>query len=540
MAPGPVVPVEVHLPPSRAAAPLTERHSSVMLTAARLGASTLAGLLLAGTAVGPALADTATAPASVPAAQPAPADLYGKGDPTYDGVWRQSLALTALVGAQVVPSDKAVNWLAGQQCADGGWPSYRAEGAACDPKTEDSNATSVAIQALSALGGHQQAVGKGVEWLRNNQNADGTWSFNPGNPGDADSTGLAVSALLTTHTDPATVAKDGKSAYDGLGGLQLGCASPAEQRGAFAYQPAPDGALAANGLATAQAALAAAGGGLLVTTTDRTAGAPKALDCPAGSTEKTAPREGSAEAAAAYLHAQLAANGQHLMQALPGAAPAPDYTATAWAVLGLIQAGHPQEAASAADWLAGNGYDWAAKGKSGTDPSAAAAMLLVAQAAKLDPYNFGGTDVVHLLINAGPAPKKLPTAAVSAASDNPDGTKAPGSGITEADDNSGFSPIWLVGIGLAIGIGGGLLLSLNRRRGAHQQGAETRPDASPATETPEDGKADASPAAGKAESDKAETGEPESDKPEADGSEAGKAEPKAEPEAGQPEGDPKK
>ncbi|GAA2226838.1 terpene cyclase/mutase family protein [Kitasatospora cystarginea] len=487
-----------------------------MLTAARLGATSLAGLLLAGAASAPALADTAspaaTAPASAPAAQPAPAELYGKGDPTYDGVWRQSLALTALAGAKVTPSDKAVGWLTGQQCADGGWPSYRADTAACDPKTEDSNATAVAIQALSALGGHQEAVGKGVEWLRNNQNADGTWSFNPGNPGDANSTGLAVSALLTAHTDPAAVAKDGKSAYDGLGGFQLGCASPAAQRGAFAYQPGPDGTLAANGLATAQAALAAAGGGLLVTSTDRAESAPKALDCPTGSTEKTVPRAHSAEAATAYLRAQLAANGQHLMQALPGAAPAPDFTATAWAVLGLIQAGHPQEAASAADWLAGNGYDWAAKGKSGTDPSAAAAMLLVAQAAKLDPYNFGGTDVVHLLINAGPAPKQVPAAAASAASDNPDGTKAPGSGITEADDNSGFSPIWLVGIGLLIGVGGGLLLSLNRRRGAHQQDAEAKPDASPAVDKP----ATDQPEQGTSDSGKPEQGTPDDGKPEGD------------------------
>ncbi|WP_052682106.1 prenyltransferase/squalene oxidase repeat-containing protein [Saccharothrix sp. ST-888] len=473
-----------------------------MLTAARLGATALAGLLLAGTAAAPAPADTTPSP--TPAT--APAEVYGKGDPTYDGVWRQSLALTALAGAQVVPADSAVNWLTGQQCADGGWPSYRAGAAtACDPKTEDSNATSMAIQALSALGGHRDAVGKGVDWLRSSQNTDGTWSFNPGNPGDANSTGLAVSALLATRTDPATVAKDGKSGYDGLAAFQLGCNAPADQRGAFGYQPAADGTLAANGLASAQAALAAAGGRLPVTTTDRTEGAPKALACAAGSTEKAVPRADSAEAAAAYLNAQLTANGQHLMQTMPGAAPTPDYTATAWAVLSLIQAGHPQQAASAADWLAGNGYDWAAKGKSGTDASAAASMLLVAQAAKLDPYNFGGTNVVQLLVNAGPAPKKLPTAAVSAASDNPDGTKAPGSGITEADDNSGFSPIWLVGIGLLVGIGGGLLLSLNRRRGAHQQGGENTPDA-PAAD-----------------------GQPEAEKPEAE-----------KPEGGRSEGEPKK
>ncbi|MDH6126810.1 prenyltransferase/squalene oxidase repeat-containing protein [Kitasatospora sp. GP82] len=506
-----------------------------MLTAARLGATTLAGLLLAATAA-PALADSASPAVSAPAesasasasaspsapaptgsasAAAAPAEVYGKSDPTYDGVWRQSLALIALAGAQVVPADSAVNWLTGQQCADGGWPSYRADTvAACDPRTEDSNATSVAIQALSAVGGHQEAIAKGVDWLKATQNADGTWAFNPGNPGDANSTALAVSALTTTRTDPATVVRNGRSAYDGLAAFQLGCASPADQRGAFAYQPASDGTLAANGLASAQAALAAAGGRLLVTGTDRSDSPAAPLTCAAGSTEKNVPQAGSAEAAAAYLGAQLDANGQHLMQALPGAAPAPDYTATAWAVLSLIQSGHPQQAASAADWLANNGYNWAAKGNAGTDASAAATLLLVSDASKLDPYNFGGTNVVQLLIDAGPTPKSLPSDAVQAASENPDGTRAPGSGITEADDNGGFSPMWLVGIGLLIGVGGGLLISLNRRRGAHQQGT-SRPSGESGADTSADSPAPAAEATGTepAEADKPETAEPEADRP---------------------------
>ncbi|MFC6598107.1 hypothetical protein [Kitasatospora paranensis] len=432
-----------------------------MLTAARLGATALAGLLLAGSAAAPALADT---PAPSPVTPPAA--LYGKGDPTYDGVWRQSLALTALASAHVVPAASAVDWLTGQQCADGGWPSFRAATtAACDPKTEDSNATSVAVQALTALGGHQDAVAKGVGWLKANQNTDGTWAYNPGSPGDANSTGLAAAALTAAHIDPATVAKAGGNAWNGLSGFQLGCTAPTA-RGAFAYQPAPDGTLAANDLASAQAALAAAGGALPVTTTDRLDAAPAALACPAGDTSRTVPHAQSAEAAAAYLVAQLGANGQHLMLTTPGAQPAPDLNATSWAVLALVRAGHPHQAAAAADWLAGNGYTWAAKGKNGTDPSAAATLLLVAQAAKLDPYNFGGTNLVQLLLDAGPAAAKTPAAAASAASANPDGTKAPGSGITEADDNGGFSPIWLVGIGLVVGIGGGLLISINRRRQA--------------------------------------------------------------------------
>ncbi|MEV6209837.1 prenyltransferase/squalene oxidase repeat-containing protein [Kitasatospora sp. NPDC051914] len=430
-----------------------------MLTAARLGATALAGLLLAGAAA-PALADT---PAPSPVTPPAA--LYGKGDPTYDGVWRQALALTALASAKVVPAPAAVDWLTGQQCADGGWPSFRADtAAACDPKTEDSNATAVAVQALTVLGGHQDAVTKGVDWLKANQNADGTWSYNPGNPGDANSTGLALNALAAAHADPAKVAKAGRTAWDGLASFQLGCAATAAERGGFVYQPAADAK--ANGLASAQAALAAAGGALPVTTTDRVDSAPVALPCAQGGAATAVPRAQSAEAASAYLVSQLNANGQHLMLTTPGAEPAPDLNATSWAVLSLVKAGHPHQAAAAADWLAGNGYTWAAKGKNGTDAAAAATLLLVAQAAKLDPYNFGGTNLVQLLLDAGPKAASVPSAAASAASANPDGTAAPGSGITDGEDNGGFSPIWLVGTGLVVGIGGGLAISLNRRRQA--------------------------------------------------------------------------
>ncbi|WP_457029381.1 prenyltransferase/squalene oxidase repeat-containing protein [Kitasatospora sp. P5_F3] len=427
-----------------------------MLTTARTGAAALAAAALLIGAAAPALADT-------PSPAAAPAALYGKGDPTYDGVWRQSLALTALGAVKVVPSDAAVGWLTGQQCADGGWASFRADTAvACDAKTEDSNATAMAIQSLKLLGGHQDAVTRGTDWLKTVQNADGSWAFNPGNPGDANSTGLAVNALIAAGLDPAAVAKSGKNGYDGLALFQLACAAPAEQRGAFAYQPAPDGALKANDLASAQALLAAAGGKLPVVNTNRVDAAPKPLDCAAA--PATVPHADSAEAAGAYLVAQLGANGQHLMQTMPGATATPDFTATAWTVLGLVQSGHPQQAAPAADWLAGNGYPWAAKGASGTDASAAALLLLTAQAAERDPYDFGGTNVVQLLIDSGPAPKSLPAATTSAS----------GPAGTEADDDNGFSPVWLVGIGLLVGIGGGLLLSLQRKRGTHTVGAPSK------------------------------------------------------------------
>ena len=48
------------------------------------------------------------------------------------------------------PPTSAVDWLTGQQCADGGFAAYRADATkACDAKTMlDTNATAAAVQAL--------------------------------------------------------------------------------------------------------------------------------------------------------------------------------------------------------------------------------------------------------------------------------------------------------------------------------------------------------------------------------------------------------
>ncbi|MFF7988467.1 prenyltransferase/squalene oxidase repeat-containing protein [Kitasatospora xanthocidica] len=404
-----------------------------MLTAARLGAAALSAALLAGVAAGPALADS---PAPTPVT--VPEGLYGKGDPTYDGVWRQSLALTALKAAKLVPADSAVGWLTGQQCEDGGWPSYRAAGAACDPKKEDSNATALAVQALVALGGHQDAVDKGVNWLKATQTADGGWGYNPGNLSDANSTGLAVSALFAANADPASVAKAGTNALDGLRPFQLGCAARPEERGSFAYQ-LEGGTIAPNALASAQGALAAAGGYLPVASSVHADTAPKALDCANGS---PVPRTLDGEGAGAYLTAQLAANGNHLMLTMPGADPKPDYTATAWAALSLIQGGHPQQAAGAVDWLTQQGATWT---KNGTDPAATATLLLVTSAAQRDTAPLTGE-----LTALGPAPK---------GTDSSDQAAAPAK-----KKNDGFGQYWLIIVGLLVGIGGGVLLSLQRKR----------------------------------------------------------------------------
>lgn len=82
--------------------------------------------------------------------------------------------------------------------------------------------------------------------------------------------------------------------------------------------------------------------------------------------------------------------------------------------------------------------------------------MLVAQAAQRDPAAFGGADLVKQLTALGPAPKAVGAASASASA----------SASTEKDKDSGIGKFWLLGVGLLIGIGGGLVLSLQRKRGA--------------------------------------------------------------------------
>src|SRR3954462_1244256 len=64
--------------------------------------------------------------------------LFGVQDPTYDGAYRQGLALGALAAVHIPKTDprivSAIAWLTTQQCTNGLWQPYRANTAvACDP-----------------------------------------------------------------------------------------------------------------------------------------------------------------------------------------------------------------------------------------------------------------------------------------------------------------------------------------------------------------------------------------------------------------------
>ncbi|WP_230423434.1 prenyltransferase/squalene oxidase repeat-containing protein [Streptomyces radicis] len=456
--------------------------AAALLTAATPGSAAGAPAPIAPAPVLPAYAP-AHAPGSAPAQTADPHEaLFGEGDPQNDAVWRQSFALLGQDAAGYTPAAEAVDWLLAQQCEDGSFLSFRPDPEApCDDVTAaDSNATSAAAQALAALGGHDEAVGRAVRWLAGVQNEDGGWSYNPGAASDANSTALAIGAFTAAGEDPAETRRDGSSPFDALASWQLGCdAANEDERGAFAWQPDQEsGELFASDLATADAVLASYGAGLLVDPADEGAGAPTPLDCGGegegeteggdagdGPTEETpgeategateeaepepSPERASASAGAAHLADALSSGNQHLVSTPPGGEEQPDYMATARTVLALAAGGHEEEWRGAFNWLADNHHSWTGWSDS---PTAVGTLMLVARVADVDVRDFGGNDLLSTLDALGPAPEEGPGVATDAAGEDDDS----GSG--------GGALLWMLGVGLAIGVAIGVWLSFRRRR----------------------------------------------------------------------------
>lgn len=400
-----------------------------------------AAVLAATAVIGAATPAVAASPSPTPSVA-IPSGLYGTTDPTYDGVWRQSLALLAQDTAGVRPAEKAVDWLTGQQCANGSFAAFRADPArACDAKLMvDTNSTAAAVQALAALGGHEAAAKKAVGWLKSVQNADGGWGYTPGGASDTNSTAVVVGALAAAGEKPAEVVKGGKSPYDALVRLALPC----DDGGAFAYQPDKQGTLTANADATAAGVLGALGEGLA-------AGAGKKADdtsCAAPGTPRQAAANG-----AAYLAKAVAKDG-YLTSVLPGAENQPDYGNTADAVVALAAQGGAEQAGKPLAWLQRNASAWAKQ----SGPAAWAQLVLAAHATGTDPRAFGGTDLVAALNATGPAPQATDSAKKDTADEADDTDGA------EKDPEDGFGVWWTVGVFLVAGIGIGFLISGRRKQ----------------------------------------------------------------------------
>ncbi|MGC3002476.1 prenyltransferase/squalene oxidase repeat-containing protein [Streptomyces sp. G35A] len=404
----------------------------------RRSAAVLAAVAVIGAAA-PAAADPSPSPSP---SRALPTALYGDSDPQYDGVWRQSLALLAQHTVGVKPPKASVDWLAGQQCADGSFAPYRADTTApCDAKTmTDTNQTGAAVQALAALGGHDAVTDKAVGWLKSVQNEDGGWGYTAGGASDTNSTSVVIGALAAAGEKPAEVTKDGKSPYDALLKLALPC--DGDGAGAFAFQPDEKGELTANADATAAGVLGSLGKGLA-------AGPGEGGTADSGCEKAGTPRRAAANGAA-HLTDALARTG-HLTSALAGAEDQPDHGNTADAVVALAAQGALEPARKSLAWLEDNSADWAAR----SGPAAYAQLVLAAHATGADPRDFGGTDLVKQLAATGPSQGTAPAEDGSAADDASD---------SESGSGSGLGVWWFVGVCLVAGIGIGFLISGRAKR----------------------------------------------------------------------------
>ena len=229
----------------------------VVVVAGSDDAGALANLILAAvaggadpTAFGPGHADLV---ARLLASQQ-PSGLFGSSSPTFDGAFRQGLALLALHAAGVT-NPAGVTWLEGQQCADGSWTSFRSDTAAPCPPVDlntftgpDTNSTALAAIGLHVQGATTPAAA-GVAELGSVRNAHGGWGFfsDAGQATDANSTGVVLLALRTVNGTADT------AGIHALLALQAGCTADPADRGGIAFQPGPGGTIAPDLLATMQA-----------------------------------------------------------------------------------------------------------------------------------------------------------------------------------------------------------------------------------------------------------------------------------------------
>jgi hypothetical protein len=421
----------------------------------QLIAATLGVLALAvGTSA--AFVGTAFAATATPIAVIAPANigLFGSQDPTYDGVYRQSLAIIGLVATGHTPNAPAVNWLLAQQCADGSFTAYRADTTkACTAAAEDENSTALAIQALVALG---KPTATAIAALKHFQLPDGGFydntAFGPA-ASDANSTGLAESAFVAAGVDPSTITSTGgKTADDYLRSIQIACSATS---GAGAYDFQGEATLHANDYATVQALLGELGKTLSVGVSAAGGSVPA---CPAAITNATT----SAAAATSYLAARLTATNGAIPSSLGSGI---DWTTTANAVLDLEAAGVGSASVAASLTALEANVKAYVQTAGAYVAGPLATLLLVAHASGIDPGAFGGLDLTTTLAAtervapvAAPAPAPAPAPSPS----NPTSVTLPMTGTNDLQPIGSLAAA-LVGLGLAA-------LAVSRRRTGERQG----------------------------------------------------------------------
>lgn len=312
--------------------------------------------------------------------------LYGSQDASYDGVYRQSLVIAGLAAhGQSIPKS-AIQWLARQQCADGGFESFRADPAtackapdAANYAGEDTNSTAAAALAFAAVGDKARAA-KAVAYLRNAQAKDGGFPYYAGGDSDVNSTAMALLAFRANGVATSSVRQNGKDAYSYLASTMLGCNSTTP--GAFSFWGE------ASDKATVQALVA-----LRTTLPWKRPG--RISDfwpaCPT-------PTNGTSLWSAAAFHVSATLRSNNFGIPIPAAwGGGTDVSDTAWAALGLLGTGRePSIAASTVNALRVAAKSYTVD-KDGKPYAGRVGLLLLVAAANGDgPRNFGGVDLLQL------------------------------------------------------------------------------------------------------------------------------------------------
>lgn len=337
---------------------------------------------------GAATLGLATLLASTPATAAEDTGLFGSQDPTFDGVYRQGLAITGLTAVDRRVPTSAIRWLLDQQCGNGSFMSYRAESQKClkpDPVNfvgQDTNATALAAMALRAVDRTSEAR-SAIRYLRRVQNPDGGFPYFAGEPSDSNSTGLVLAALSGARQN-ASLREQTKQARKYLKQVQLRCDATAKDRGLLQYQA---------GIGTADV-LGSAQGALGQVTT-----------LPAGQRPSTGTaytcRDGSPVAGTNGLPGLLHAlarglkTNQGLLPSSFGSGP--DISASATATITLAAAEYKKSVVRTAVSALKRSTAGYVTTDGETNAGATGTLLLTAAATGANPTTFGGVNLVATL-----------------------------------------------------------------------------------------------------------------------------------------------
>ena len=302
--------------------------------------------------------------------------LYGEPN-EFASVQLQSTAILGLISAQKVPSKNAVNWLLGQQCANGAFQGYRPDTSVpcgiSDAATfsgPSADQTAWALMALEAAG-QEVAATKAAKWLVSIAKTDsngklGIPSFANGTP-DANATGVSLAALRGLGYSPTTTRK----LQSFLGSLVLPCTD--SRGGSSLYQSSVPGA---NNSATAQSFFG-------ITATLPTS-KPRTLAANPTCGKNAMNKMGS------YLSTQIAPTGLLSFYPYDGNS----FGDTALAIIGFTSQGIAKKAVTQATAaLKVNARTWALP-DGNPEEGALGALLMVSVATGSNAKNFGGINLI--------------------------------------------------------------------------------------------------------------------------------------------------